>query len=420
MRCFAVAAVVSLVISACTLASDLDYNPTLDPRLGMNLWDPYKHTEDAQRISREVEAMHAAGLHEVVLTPFAYTDMTTGQIQRSWLDDNFGSMTDLELANGIVRAKQLGMQVTVTPFVQIRNQGAGRDQINFTTATSAGQTFWNNYRDQYVQWAALAQAAGADKFNVGSEMAGLDQNIANADSWNDVIAAVDAVFSGRIGYSSQHWHVGNAAMRSMIWSHPKIDYVSFSAYPTYQPEYGNPNPGMASVEQSQGNASDGAAFVQTVEANFTTFLDKMLLVGQSVNKPMVIGEFGVAPFDTASTIPYKWWWSIEPGNENYAPYDALEARNVWEGVLRALGGRKGDFESIAAWTWGWDGGFPAERFFLRPGATDIPWTDLDETQQNLVSEFLSAYASGTLPEPSSIAMLVFPLLALAKRKAHGS
>jgi hypothetical protein len=399
--------------------SGITYERARDPRVGMNLWDVQIHAEQPQRIANQVDQIRAAGFDEVTLIPFAYADLTTGEIRQSWSNETRGTMSDTELSNGIARAKQLGMKVTVTPFIQIRAEPwKGRGDINFTTATTAGQKFWTDYQQHHVRWANVAQQAGADRFNVGSEMAGLDHNAANAASWDSVINAVDAAYTvGQVGYTSQHWHARTQAMRDMIWSHPKIDYVSFSAYPTYQPQFGNPNPGLASDVQALGNASDGQAFVNIVKDNFTTFMNNMLVVGQGVSKPTIIGEFGIPPFDKSSLDPWEWFISTNPADANYRPYDSLEARNAWEGVLRSLDGRKSQVDSLGAWIWGWEGGFAGERFYMRPDATDIPFNDFDETRQNLQSNFLRDYLTGAIPEPASISLLLLPTLAMRRRRA---
>ncbi|MBC7785785.1 MAG: hypothetical protein H7144_18310 [Burkholderiales bacterium] len=398
-------AVLFALQASSAMGDNLTYQAGLDPKVGYNIWDPYKHTEDSQRLVNQVNAMKAAGMHEVSFLPFAYADMTTGQIKQDWAGDTFGSMTDAELTAGIQRAKQLGMKVTVTPLIQKRNSGSGRDEIVFTPSTAPGQTFWNDYKTNYTRWANVAQAAGADRLNIGSEMTGLDNNAANAVAWTDVINATDAAFTGQLGYTTQHWTFAEPAIKNMIWTNAKIDYISVSAYPTYQPEYNKP--GLASTAQAAGQASDSQAFINTVRDNFTDFLDDTLLpLSTELNKPLIIGEFGVTPFDGASTIPYKWWYSVDPNDPNFIPYDPLEQKNVWEGVLRALDGQAAQIEAIHAWIWGWDGGFGGEQFYMRPGAADVLPSWFDESQSAPASSLISNFASGTLPEPGAMILLV--------------
>lgn len=419
---------VCAAVASCAWGADpTRYEAGVDPRLGINIWDVTPHEEDLDRLVREVNAMKAAGFHEVTFIPLAFAQTNPlspdyGRIQQYPAGTTIGTMSDGELSAGIARAKTLGMAVAVTPFINVFNQGGGRDAIDFTTATQAGQQFWSDYRARYTHWAQLANTAGADRFNVGSEMASMDHNPANASSWSQVIDDVDAVFSRDIGYTAQHWHFGEQAMMQMIWSNPKIDYISASAYLTNQPLHGKT--GLASLTDAIGTNSDGAAFIGTVETNFGNWLVNELLptadlaadgVVGGARKKVVIGEFGVPPFDTRSLDPWNWEWSPDPDSPLHLPYDALEARNTWEGVLRALDGRGAEIESIGAWLWGWEGGYPAERFMLRPGMANVDWTDLDETQTNLVSQYLSDYARG-IPEPGTLSALGALLLLLNRRR----
>ena len=402
-----------VALGSLSRADTLTYDAT-DPRVGFNIWDPFRHAEDASRMVDQVNAMKADGFSAVTFIPMAYADLTSGQIQQTWSGDNYGSISDAELSAGIQRAKQLGMRVTVTPFVESRNRSADRATINFTTATTAGQTFWSDYASQYAHWAGVAQAAGADKFNIGSEMTALDTNTANAASWNNVITAARTQFQGKLGYTAQYWTFDSAATTSMIWQNSNIDYASLSAYLENQPQFGKP--GLASLADAVGANSSSDAFVNTVKANFTNYLnDHLLKLGDTINKPTTIGEFGIAPFDTASLTPYKWWFSSDPASPNYAPYDPQEAINTWKGILEALDGKGMSVQEINAWVWGWQGGFPGERMQLRPGLLDDPsTTDFDESQTAAAANFLQSYVQ-TIPEPATLGLLSMAVPLLMRR-----
>lgn len=355
-----------LVLTACSPAG---------PVIGFNIWDTKPHAEDPQRVVREVEAMHAAGFRRVALIPFVYADLTSGRVRQVWPGDTFASMTDAELSAAIRRAKQLGMTANVTPFVEPRNRSVGRNMIAFTPATLAGRVFWADYREAVVGYAKLAKAAGADEFNVGSELVGMDYDRANAGEWTKLIDAAAGAFGGDVGYTTQHWTFDQPATVDMIWRHPKINAVSLSAYLDHQPEHGHP--GLATPADCRGKASDGPAFVDLVTRNFDAFYAKRIKpVADAVKKPVRIGEFGIPPYDTATLAPYRWDWPANTG------YDAEEAANVWRGVLAAIDKRP-EIRSIDAWIWAWPGGFRDDSFGLRPGLTDArPGDGFDESQNN--------------------------------------
>ena len=343
------------------------------PTVGFNIWDPLPHAEDPQRLVREVEAMHAAGFKRVVLLPFVYADLSTGHVRADWPGDKFSTMTDAELSAAAERAKRLGMTVGVTPFVEPRDRTVGRNELAFTPATEAGRAFWADYRREVVRLAAVAKHAGVDEFNVGSELVGMDYDRANADEWKRLIDAAADAFGSGVGYTTQHWTFDQPATVDMIWRHPRINVVSLSAYLDYQPQYGHA--GLCSPDDCRGDKSSSPAFVATVETNFDAFYETRIKpVAAAVGKPVRVGEFGLPPYDTAATIPYRWQWPTG------TPYDPAEAANAWRGVLAACA-KHPEIRSIDAWIWGWPGGFPGERFYLRPAATDdTPGDGFDESQ----------------------------------------
>ncbi|HEX8325051.1 MAG TPA: hypothetical protein VF595_14195, partial [Tepidisphaeraceae bacterium] len=208
---------------------------------------------------------------------------------------------------------------------------------------------------------------------------------ANASEWKQLIDTAADAFGRDVGYTTQHWTFDQKATVEMIWQHPRITAVSLSAYLDHQPEHGHP--GLASPDDCRGTNSDGQTFIDTVARNFDAFYTKRVKpVADATNKPVRIGEFGIPPYDTATLIPYRWHWPKE------TPYDPAEAANVWRGILIAAA-KHPELKSIDAWIWGWPGGFPAERFYLRPNATDDPGTGgFDESQSNSVIAVLQAAA----------------------------
>ena len=327
--------------------------------LGFNIWSPNARGENPALVVQQVEAMHAAGFRRVVLIPFVYADMTSGEVKQDWPGSRTRSISDAELTAAAKRAKTLGMNVNVTPFVEPRERAVGRDRIKFTPGTDAGRRFWDEYRAAVVHFAKLAREARVDEFNVGSELVGIDHERLNTGEWDRLINESADAFGVNVGYTTQHWTFDQDATVDMIWKHPKVVAVSISAYLSWQPEHGHA--GLASPDDCRGSASDGEAFVATVTKNFDDFYAQRLgPVAKLVGKPVRLGEFGVAPYDTAATTPWKWDWPK-------TPYDPTEAANTWRGVLAAVD-RHPEIQSVDAWIWDWPGGFDGEVFRLRPGA----------------------------------------------------
>src|SRR5262245_7566324 len=107
--------VLSLAVSRSSLADPLRYEPGIDPGVGFNLvsWSNFGATGN-QVWQNAVQAAFDAGFDEVSLSPVRYYTPGTGAIVTT-----SSSGPELShIAAGVVRAKQLGMRVTVNPFVE--------------------------------------------------------------------------------------------------------------------------------------------------------------------------------------------------------------------------------------------------------------------------------------------------------------
>jgi hypothetical protein len=419
------------LLSTPAQAGDLIYQPgTVDPVVGMNIWK-VTTTENVPLIEQQVQQMHASGLRQVTFIPVKYANVSTGVITATNIDNSRGGMTDAELGAGIAKAKSLGMTVTVDPIIQPSND-SNRALLYYDPITNStvSNTFWSNYGSTYASWANVARQNGANRFNVGSEMEALEganPNVPVASAgqaalqakWGQTIDAVDNVLgnSVKLGYHSNHWSFANQHTKDNVWNHTKIDYVSLSAYYDYDPPatfgtYQYPGrTGLASPAQGLGvQPGSESTMVSTVETNFRNWIESVVL-GAST-KPIVIQEFGIAPFNQATAAPWEFNWNGRPFEFNGAPrtsgtpwpYDAFEARDAIEGVLRALSGKGARIEEVNFWLWQWSGGFKAEPFGIRPGyiLTDDPNTTLfDETKNQQSSDLIAAYLQ-TIPEPSTL------------------
>ena len=77
----------------------------------------------------------------------------------------------------MVRAKQLGMRVTLNPFVELSNLPGGQSWRAYFAplpGSTVANTFWPLYETYLDEVATIAQNHHVDAMNVGTEMKGLD------------------------------------------------------------------------------------------------------------------------------------------------------------------------------------------------------------------------------------------------------
>src|SRR6478736_3662680 len=189
------------------------YEPGSDPTVGFNLisWWNFDNTstpavdEGVSVWQNAVQSAYGAGFREISISPVRYFDLTTFAIAPT--SGRGPELTSIDAA--VVRAKQLGMRVTLNPFVEPNGSSNWRGTYN--PAGGAGTTFWNDYQNYLVAVAQIAQNRGADAMTIGTELKAMDDDNNNAAHWSSVINAVDNVYHGSLGYAANWDDYRNAS-----------------------------------------------------------------------------------------------------------------------------------------------------------------------------------------------------------------
>lgn len=375
-------------------AEPLRRDPARDPVIGINIWHVHAQPAGVDVVVNQIERMHRMGFAAVTILPAAFVNLQTGEVTPNDPTPNarFGGFTDAELSAAIRRAKELGMFVTVSITLEAADRKIFRGHIAFNDplpgltdqkpdngvdSPENEARFWAGYIEQINRFAAIAQSAGADRINVGAEMQALDTDDRNAAHWGKLIDAADEIFKGEIGYTAVHSTFDSPQTCAMIWANPKIDYISLSAYFD-----------LATKEQSANSGAPGdSQFANIVRDNLSRAIEEHVLpTAKKFNKKATLNEIGVIPFDGTTAQPWNW----EIGDR--APNDPAEARNAFEGIFRAVAGRKETISNVNLWVWGWPGGFVGERFYINDDPVDWPaTTNFDESQMKQSVEFIREY-----------------------------
>jgi hypothetical protein len=369
-------AIVNFLIPAKHANADpLRYEPGIDPGIGFNLVSWGNFGNGATVWQNAVQAVYDAGFDEVSLSPVRYYTPGTGAIAAT----SFSGPELSHIAAGIVRAKQLGMRVTVNPFVEPVNFTQWRGFYNPTPNSAEWTNFWNNYQQYIIDVATMAQANGADAVTVGTEMRGLELNSGNNPKWTSVINAVDGVFGGQIGYAANWDSYNSANTTSAIWDNPAVDFVGIDSYFTNL------------LSPTQANASGeypNIDFITQVENAWNNKLDNEIIPFAAARQggaglPVKFTEIGYLPYNGTTVTPQGSSGSLDANEQNMA----------FEGFLRALDGRKSAGEFLAAHIWQWDmQGSAGSQWNMNPAGGNQP------TNQQ-TAQWLSSFMNGTNPDP---------------------
>ncbi len=329
------------------------YEPGVDPGVGFDLISWANFGAAGEQVWRDaVQSVYDAGFREVSLSPLRFIEQadagdppnTSGTIPVPMA----GAPSLGHVAAGVTRAKQLGMTVTVNPLVELELFQGGlrgpRSVYSLTPTGAQAGRFWPAYQGYMTEAAQMAQAAGADRLLVGSELKGLSTNAGHKAAWTAMINAVSANFTRPIGYAAAWDEYNNANTTASIWEHPAIDFMGVDAY----------YPMATMVQADSSGTLPNPAFVEIVREGWNDLLDDEHVLNPSLSGmiefaaarhggaglPIVFTEAGYLPYNRASM-------QGTAVQTNPAVVDQDEQVMAFDGLLQALDRRLAEDEVLA-------------------------------------------------------------------------
>jgi hypothetical protein len=368
------------------------YEPGHDPGVGFNLISWSSSVTGAQ-FAGAVQSIYNAGFREVSISPVRFTNINTGQIV-----SGPSSPSVAAISQGLAKAKELGMSVTLNPFWENYDPTDPNPYFAdvvpgaadgctwrgcFNPGPSIAGTFWTNYQAYLVEMANLAQTYNVDRLTVGTEYNALDADPTHNANWNAAINAVDAIYSGQIGYAANWDHFNHPNVTTAIWNHPAVDFVGIDAYFT------------GTTSNSQADASGtypNQTFINQTTTGWSNrlnidsagnSLDGLLPFAAALNggagKPIIFTEVGYLPYNRTANNPQNSSGSIDTGEQIMA----------FLGLLRALDGKADVFPALHVWQWGMNGSNGS----LWNIGLDNPSQPYQNANNRPLGQFLASYAS---------------------------
>jgi hypothetical protein len=208
-------------------SSPTRFEPGVDPGVGFNLISWWNFGASGAAVWEDaVQDVYDHGFRSVSISPVRFVDPGTGSIRLS--DGTTSALDTAHLAAGIAHANALGMSVTVNPFVELDGFASWRGSFN---PSGAQQTqFWNDYEAYVVEIAQVAEAQGADRMTVGTELRAIVRSTSHNANWTQVVDAVDAAFTGQLGYAANWDNYRNANLTATLWENAAIDFMEVDTY----------------------------------------------------------------------------------------------------------------------------------------------------------------------------------------------
>lgn len=283
---------------------------------------------DPELWRKAVREMYDGGLRRVTLVSFAFVDPDTGEIHPESTNSRDSAPSRRVLLAAADEAASHGMQISIRPWVEAENDlGAGelwRGYLDFEG--DAKTQFTNDYTEFVLDLADLAKEVQADRFYIGSELNRLTLKSEYSAFWHDLIKASKERLKQSqclISYTANYDEFGHVK----FWK--ELDEIGIDAY---EP--------LATPEQSRGAGNPSE---KTIFKNFTRFMKRLEKLSKRFDKPVFIGEWGIVPFDTATS---------DPSNELPSTVvDHEEALTAYRAILNVLS-MQGDWLSgVDFWHW---------------------------------------------------------------------
>lgn len=172
--------------------------PGVDRGFNVTAYQPEGFSGDG--VAKAVAVLRDTGSTHAAFVPTYYQPSPTAD---AVAPDPQKTVTDASLEHGLKAARDAGLQTVLKPHVDVLD-GSFRGLIR----PADNDAWFASYTRMVVHYATLAQAAGVTTFVVGDELTGVQ---GDRERWAAVIAAVRAVFKGRLTYAA-NWDPGFQAV----------------------------------------------------------------------------------------------------------------------------------------------------------------------------------------------------------------
>ncbi|MFC0848876.1 hypothetical protein ACFH04_34960 [Streptomyces noboritoensis] len=303
----ALAAAAALVLGGCSGEPGDDSAPGPSPSgsaadgrvRGMTLPSWSADDYDSPRAEAYLRDIAHTGARWVVFTPTWYQKSTKDAEQHpteeTASDASLRRITDL--------AHRAGLKVMLKPHVDLVD---GTDRAEIRPADRAA--WFTSYEKFITHYAELARDTGAERFVVGTELAGVSGDLA---AWRKVIAAVRARYREPLTYAANYDEYAQVP----FW--PELDVIGIDAY---WPLGSAPTADAAKLGRA-----------------WRPVADELAAFAGRQHRKILFTEAGYTSQRGSTTAPYSWTVSKrQDTDEQAAGYrallDAFTDRDWWAGV----------------------------------------------------------------------------------------
>jgi len=239
-----------------TINATINSSPTGFTFNGMSMSTYNQNAYLSSSFSNLISNAVSSGINYVELSNEPLINLTTGKIT-DWINpdgSNYTASFD-SIGPAIFQAEQAGLNVFLKPQIGTYDSFASYtgNLWDSRLVITDPNAFFSSYQNYIVQWAKLAQQYNVPLFSIGNEMAAATIS-QYTNYWDQIIAAVRQVYTGKITYSALSGvpgQIGSEVSQIQFWN--LLDYVGVDVYPNFPT--GNSTPSVSDLNlfwQSQG------------------------------------------------------------------------------------------------------------------------------------------------------------------------
>lgn len=305
-------------------------------------WWPGEYSSPAGALSEAAIASTGSDWAGLLATQYMATKTSTS------IAPNNSTPTDADLLAAISQLHNNGIKVMLKPHVDVLD-GSWRGQI---VPSDVGAWF-ANYTTFITHYAQLAEANNVEMLCIGTEFATMTGR-ANHAAWNNVIAAIRAVYSGKLTYAANATTSTDEFTSVTFWD--SLDIIGLDGY---FPLTNHADPKISELVAAWSHNKNGENIVQGLQ-NF---------IAAHPGKEVMFTEIGYRSVVGANMAPWDW--------STTGTVDNIEQQNCYEALYRVWGQGttlKGHF----LWAW------PVNP----PGATDTDYNPRNKPAQTVMQNWL--------------------------------
>ncbi len=314
---------------------------TRRPVMGFNLvgWS-VTSSESPQPWIDAVHELDACGIRAVAFAPYRFVDSTSGSLSEASAHALAPPPTLEVLRSSIQEAKRLDMEVTLNPFLEIDNPiniaHEWRGRLDFRGPSL--DRFFRGYRNYILGVAQLLEHCGGGRLYIGSELKALSLNPAAGKHWKSLINDVRVCCPQLV--------LSYAANYDNFEAVPFWRYLDEVGVDAYFPLADKPT----AVPLQEPSRHD------IIEA-WHQHLHRLEKFSLDVQRPIVVSEWGVVPFNLTTTNPAD--------SQPTMTSDVGEQLNAYVGTIEAITSPRPWLRGIFFWHWTMPGN-RGSHFGVRP------------------------------------------------------